>query len=528
MTIIQGENEKTQGIYYEYDPEETPLGVGGMGRVYRGWRVTEATGDRREVAIKCLYCDLPSHVINRARREASVRLKNDSLIEMIAFVETLGKDELGQPVSHFHVVSEYLHGVTLDKILKGQITDSQGNVVPFVQEMHGLFISNPYEFAITVTRNLLSGLIALHDAGYIHRDIDPSNIMVTADGKIKLIDFGIVKKLAGNHTNQECYTVAGQFLGKPKYAAPELVRGLVDSQNPTTDLYSVGILLYQLLIGSPPFDGEMAEVLEMQLSRKMPLSNVKQKQIRGVIETATQKKRIKRYQSAAEFRVAIDGLAALPYPAKSTGRKIFMAAGGVVALAALAIGIVALVKSQSAEKQEKEILAMVESDGGEQSPDQKLKEEGMRPGDSYMRAIRLLSMKYTAPAGLAMLERLAARNDYNSTFLLSRLYFDSREKVHMGAFSDSITLFRSNLGIGEENSKAHALLKEAVEINPNDYRALFELGCDYKSFQRGATQNPDSAYIYLERALQLATQAGDGDYIRAIQGRMSNLKKSSH
>lgn len=71
------------GVHYEYDPSDRPLGVGGMGTVYRGWRFDDYSGQQREVAIKELSLGLPQHVIVRARREASLQLRNDNLIEMI-------------------------------------------------------------------------------------------------------------------------------------------------------------------------------------------------------------------------------------------------------------------------------------------------------------------------------------------------------------------------------------------------------------------------------------------------------------
>ena len=169
---LQGDKEKKLGIYYEYNPSDIPLGEGGMGKVYKGWLCSEANNQRREVAIKFLYCDLPPHVIARARREAAVQLRNDNLIEMLGFVETSGKDEIGQPIIRYHVISEYLHGVTLDKLLEGRVCDHAGNVIPFAQELHGKFLNDSYSFALTIVRNLLSGLMALHDAGYIHRDIE--------------------------------------------------------------------------------------------------------------------------------------------------------------------------------------------------------------------------------------------------------------------------------------------------------------------------------------------------------------------
>lgn len=519
---IQGENERQKGIYYEYNPSDTPLGEGGMGKVYRGWLCSESTNQRREVAIKFLYSDLPTHVIARARREAAVQLRNDNLIEMLGFVETSGKDEIGQPVIRYHVISEFLHGVTLDKLLEGNVCDHKGNVIPFAQELYGKYLNDSYSFALTIVRNLLSGLMALHDGGYIHRDIDPSNIMVTSNGKIKLIDFGIAKKINGNNTKESSYTVDGQFIGKPKYAAPELVRGLVDSQNSTTDLYAVGILLYQLLIGKVPFDGEMAEVLEMQLTKNIPLHNVKQKQIKDVIKKAAQKKRSQRYQSAAEFRVAVDKLVPLQYPAKTLDIKtISISIGSAAALIGIVFGVINLLNnSDTPDSANKDIIAQTISTG----EDNQQSQTNDLPQESYNCAVNLLSNKDTAKEGLAMLESLANNKDYNSAFLLSRLYFNSPESVKIGAFSDSIARFRNNLGIIAQNKEAHRLLKQAVTLNSEDYRSLFELGCDYKSKKRGATFNTDSAYIYLNKARQLAAKAGDKEYEQAIANRMINLK----
>ncbi len=516
---IQGESEKQKGIYYEYDPSDTPLGEGGMGMVYKGWCCNVMTGHRKEVAIKFLRLELPPHVIARARREASVQLRNDNLIEMLGFVEINGRDELRQPVVRYHVVSEFLHGVTLDKLMNGSVTDYKGEPIPFAQELHGKFLNNPYSFAITIVRCVLSGLMALHDAGYIHRDIDPSNIMVTSDGKVKLIDFGIAKKVSGSNTNETSYTVDGQFIGKPKYAAPELVRGLVGSQNATTDLYAVGILLYQLLIGSVPFDGEMAEVLDMQLHKKMPLRNVRQKQIREVIRKATQKKRSLRYQSAAEFRVALDKLVPLQYPARTIDlRMISMIAGGAAVVAALIFGGIKMIDSFRNEPSDnQELIAEADTETTDESQNTRINLL------SYNGAVELLADKSSADRGLDMLQELADGNDYQSIFLLSRLYFDGKESVKTGSFTDSVASFRKNLGISANNAKAHNLLKKAVALNENDYRSLYELGCDYKSKQRGAKFNTDSAYFFLNKARQLADKTGDMDYQQAIRKVIINL-----
>lgn len=515
---LQSDTERKQGLFYGYDSSDIPLGEGGMGVVYKGYCCDVASDNRREVAIKVLYSDLPPHVIARARREASVRLKNDSLIEMLGFVEIPDFDVIGQPVMRYYVVSEYLNGVTLESLLLGKLADSSGNIIPFAQELYGKFRNDPYRFALLVIRSLLSGLIALHDAGYIHRDIDPSNIMITAKGQVKLIDYGIVKRLNGHHTKESYYTIAGQFLGKPKYAAPELVRGLVDSQDARTDLYSVGILLYQLITGKVPFDGELVDVLDKQLNENMPTHNLKQRQVRKVVWKATRKSMAARYQSAAEFRVAVDNLVPLPYPERFNVAS-FMGISGIIATAI--IGSFVLFNDHKSD---------VRDDFTDAVTDTELQQSHISAigqgyqAMSYNRAVELLGNINTTRSGFAMLEQLAGNNDPKALFLLSRLYFKSGEESDNVNNADSLQVIRQRLGILIDNGLAHNLLIKSVSLDPSNYRAQFELGCDYKSNRRGTTRQPDSAYIYLSTALINAGNANDREYQNRIKEKMTNLK----
>lgn len=309
MAIIrlQGEDEKRRNIYYEVDTSEPAIGEGGMGKVVRGVCVNMMTNVSRPVAIKFLYEDLPSHAIERARREASIQLRNDNLVEMLGFVET----QTGSGDSmrkHYHVVSELLHGVSLSEILDGKCTDSKGVVIPYAQKLLADYQADPSHFAKTIVLNVLSGLVALHDAGYVHRDIDPSNIMVTDDGHIKLIDFGIAKQVNKLTTNDRGLTTAGMFMGKAEYAAPELALGDLKHQNQTTDIYAMGILLFQCIVGHVPFEGPTNIVLEKQVKKDLPLSLVKDKGLRRVIACATDKNQTVRYQTASQMRVAMENM----------------------------------------------------------------------------------------------------------------------------------------------------------------------------------------------------------------------------
>ena len=108
---IQGRAERQKGIYYEFESDDEPLGEGGMGKVYKGRCVDEATGKARNVAVKFMYSDLPPYAIEKARREAAIQFRHDNLIEMLGFIETEERSVLGEPIRHYHVVSELLEGV---------------------------------------------------------------------------------------------------------------------------------------------------------------------------------------------------------------------------------------------------------------------------------------------------------------------------------------------------------------------------------------------------------------------------------
>lgn len=308
MNIIrlQGDTEKRKGVYYEYDADATPLGEGGMGRVFKGFRVVERTGERNPVAIKAIYDNIPERVVERARREASIQLENENLIRMFGFVETVSTFGEGKMKVHYHVIMELLVGVTLEDIMKGVTTGPDGLQIPFAGELYSQYLQNRDAAVIRIMKAVLSGLMALHDNGYIHRDIDPSNIMVTIDGKIKLIDFGICKQIVSLESLDKALTASGVFMGKVNYAAPELVLGDVRSQNYTTDIYALGVLMFQLSTGHLPFSGTDQDILSANLRKKLPMKDVHNRAFKRIIGKATEKVQSKRYASVAELRVDLE------------------------------------------------------------------------------------------------------------------------------------------------------------------------------------------------------------------------------
>lgn len=305
---LQGVIEKEQGIYYEFDIHSKPIGVGGMGKVYLGSKVVEKTGKKTPVAIKAMYEDLPEHIIERAKRESSIQIKHENLVEMLGFVEKVDINSIGGNVKHYHVISEYINGISLNDILCGMTKNQFGVELESAKSLYEEYQKDKLKVSSKIIGQVLSAIMALHDNGYIHRDIDPSNIMITAKGKVKLIDFGIAKRRTTLGSQDKMLTSTGMFIGKAQYSAPELVTGDVKHQDVTTDIYAVGILFYQLLVGHLPFNGPIPEILESQLHKKLPLNNIDNKECRIIVKKATEKKQIDRYQSAAEFRVAIDSI----------------------------------------------------------------------------------------------------------------------------------------------------------------------------------------------------------------------------
>lgn len=337
--IIKGNFEISTGIHYEVDLKRPPLGAGGMGQVFKGVRVDENTGSMTDVAVKFLYQDLPVSAIKRSRCEAAIQIKSENLIEMMGFIEMDETDRYGNSLTRNFIVSEFLQGVMLFELLQGNITDANGNVIEYAQELYDLYSSDRVKFAKLIITNVLAGVMALHDKGYIHRDIDPSNIMITVDRKIKLIDFGIAKNVRESTGNTQSLTKFGSFIGKPSYAAPELITGDVAAHNYSTDLYQIGVLLYELIVGSRPFAGADHEIMSMQLNSPVPVENVPHPGFARIIAKAMNKKQGERYQSAAQFRADIENCEALVVESKGQGVKNDLLLWGSLYAAAAIAGV---------------------------------------------------------------------------------------------------------------------------------------------------------------------------------------------
>ncbi len=486
IIVLRSKNAQKKNVYYEFDTASEPLGEGGMGKVYRGKQVSEITGMTRDVAIKFMFDGLPQSVIDRARREASIRMVSENLVEMIDFIETTSEGPNGTVRSHYHVVSELLTGVMLGDLLNGVVTAKDGHVITFAQNLYNKYKEDRAGFALIIMKSIASGIMQLHDKGYIHRDIDPTNIMITEDGKIKLIDFGIAKKLPGNNptsserltTQDRSLTMTGQFMGKPQYAAPELVVGDINYQNETTDIYAMGILLYQLLVGKLPFNGPVTKILDAQKNTKTPVKGIinveHQGDFRSIVAKATEKEQDNRYQSASEFRAALDAVG-------TGGRKTnwWYYVAGVVVVLAIAAGIYAW------------------------------KANGGGPGSDPKEHAKIMDELYNSETARDGWAHLKEGKDADALYLQSLIY--SEEQM-----PDSIIVIKKNLEgvVAADNKTANSLLLKAYKADPKNAKVLYEMGLNsYYGLKHGneviVVDDWDKAKQYFTEAMNCAKASGD-------------------
>ncbi|MER7468994.1 serine/threonine-protein kinase [Streptomyces sp. NPDC097981] len=213
---------------------EELLGAGGMGQVWRG------TDQRlhRQVAVKVLA--RPGDRVLATRLLAEARAAAAFSDPHAVAVHDVGEGRLGGVPSVF-LVMELVEGRPLSEVLhNGPL---------------------PVEDVVRWGEEICQALQAAHRAGVVHRDVKPSNILITGAGRMKLCDFGIARRTVATHG----LTATGAAIGTPGYMAPEQIRG--DTVGPATDLYALGCLLYELLTGLPPFTGEALSVLSRHLER---------------------------------------------------------------------------------------------------------------------------------------------------------------------------------------------------------------------------------------------------------------------
>jgi tRNA A-37 threonylcarbamoyl transferase component Bud32 len=259
------------------------LGRGAMGTVYEGWDPAIA----RKVAVKTVRIPDASDTeaqdeLARFRREAQAagRLNHPNIVGVFDYGETA---ELA------YIVMEFVDGRSLKAVL-----DKQERFA-----LHDM---------MRVMQDVLGGLQYSHEHGVVHRDIKPANIILASGGQAKIADFGIAR------IESSSMTQAGTVLGTPAYMSPEQFMGQVVTAR--SDLYSTGVVLYQMLTGERPFEGSLTSIMHKVLNTRPPkpsdLSVTVPPGMDAVVERAMARRPEDRFASAAEFAQALREVAEAP------------------------------------------------------------------------------------------------------------------------------------------------------------------------------------------------------------------------
>jgi serine/threonine-protein kinase len=262
---------------------EQLLGKGGMGAVYRA----EHVHMRKAVAVKVLHKEMTAfpEIVARFEREAVAagRIEHPHVVSASDF----GQLDDGS----FYLALEFIEGHSLAKLV-----DTQGKLEP--------------ERALRITRQIAEALQAAHGVGIVHRDLKPDNVMLIAkDGDpdfVKVLDFGIAKIKVEGAGDQPALTQIGTVFGTPEYMSPEQARG--DTVDARADLYTVGVILFEMLSGRSPFkDDDLVVVLTRHLTADPPpLPADIEPAIVELVLLLLKKSPAERVQSAAELIERID------------------------------------------------------------------------------------------------------------------------------------------------------------------------------------------------------------------------------
>ena len=242
------------------------LGEGGMGIVY----LAEDTKLERKVAIKFLPHHISANSDERERfkveAKAAAALSHTNVATIYAIEETDAQT---------FIVMEFIDGVELkDKIKSGAITTIG---------------------AINIAIQIAEGLEAAHKKGIVHRDIKSQNIMITGDGKVKIMDFGLAKVGKGTQL-----TKVGSTVGTAAYMSPEQSRG--DEVDHRTDIWSFGVVLYEMITGKQPFKGDYDQAVVYSILNEEPRTDeIKLPELQTIILKALAKERADRYQNVSEM-----------------------------------------------------------------------------------------------------------------------------------------------------------------------------------------------------------------------------------
>ncbi len=265
------------------------LGEGGMAAVF----LAEDADGGRQIALKLPFI-VPSEMettIKRLKREAQAAgaINHPNVCQV---------HEIGEHHGRIFLAMQFIDGCSLAEWMQ-QTTELTA------------------ERAVEIVAKVARGVHAAHEAGILHRDLKAGNVMITTAGEPIVTDFGMARWTEAQHT---VLTPSGAMVGTPGYMAPEQIMGETDSVGPASDVYSLGVVLYELLTGWMPFSGNLATLLGSIVSDAPPplATHVPgiDPRLEAICLKAIAKAPENRYSSAAEFAQALENYRTAPIPAQ--------------------------------------------------------------------------------------------------------------------------------------------------------------------------------------------------------------------